>query len=173
MKPKDKGLYLTEKEYNRRINLTTNAIFRAAKAVELQAEVTMEYQGCEIPVPNETDIDAKVIVLMITGHGPRFPKNITLTVHGAIHREINRKLIISTGGIGAVTEKFPPESISKKWLTKSISDVAKKLREICTAENMEAIEKEARKSRREKLREDNSLRSQITFFNILKKKTHV
>jgi hypothetical protein len=165
-----------EKEYERRIGITTNAIFRAAKMAGFQAEATMEYQGCEIPVFNKTDTDAKVIVLMVMGykgHGPRFPKNITLTVHGTIHREINQKLIISTGGIGAGTKKFLPESISKKWLAESISDVAEKLREICTAENMETIEKEARKSRREKLREDDSLRNQTTFFNILKKKTRV
>lgn len=166
----DKKESFKEREYNRRIDLCVIAISRAAESVGLSAYITLEYQGCEVLVKNETNADARVIILMGTGYGPRFPKYIALTVHGYIHKKITGKLFISGGKIGIVGGKFSPNEISEKWLTESISDVAKKLRKLCTKKSMEIIEKEARKKRRQEIKENGSALYQNTYFDIKDKK---
>jgi hypothetical protein len=143
-----------EQEYHRRIHLCERAVLKAAKAAGLDACVTGEFQGCEVKVDTEVCADGRVIILMGTGYHPRFPKYVTLTVHGVIWRRVNKRVKISGGGLGRSEQKFLPDKISQAWLKKAITQAAQAVRETCTAKNMEKLRKEALAKRRQQLKEN-------------------
>jgi len=120
-------------------------------------------------VETEAHADARVIVLMATGHGTRFPKRVTLTVHGAIWRKLNRNLAISGGGIASSERSFLPDSISRIWLKSAIAKTMKALQEICAAENIAKLEKEARAKRRQAIKTDPLQRHSLTTLDVSKK----
>ncbi len=142
-----------EQEYYRRVRLCERAILKAAKAVGLDGYVTGEYQGCEVKVDTEVFADGKVVVLMGTGYAPRFPKHVTLTVHGVVWREVNKRVKISGGRLGRSERSFLPDSISQAWLKKAVLKAAQAVRDTCTAQNIEMLEKKARAQRRQEIKE--------------------
>jgi hypothetical protein len=153
----DKRESPAEKEYWRRINVCAKAIRYAARFAGLEAGVTGEYQGCEMTVPTEVYADAKVVVLMGTGHAPRLPKYITLTVHGVIWQKINGKVSISGGGLGKSQQRFLPDDISYVWLKNAIITAANAVRDTCTEENMDKLRAKALAKRRQDCKERGDL----------------
>ena len=138
-------------EYDRRIDLCGKAVAKATEKLGLRCHFASDYQGIEIRVDTETGI-GKVIILMDTGHGPRFPKYVTLSVHGYVEKYINSKVNICSGGIASSESKFLPDQISTKWLHDAISKTASAIRSICTIENMEKLKVEALALRRQALK---------------------
>ena len=126
-------------EYDRRIKFCAKAIDKATKKLKLQWGFAEDYQGVEIAIPTEVG-DGQVIVLMDTGHGPRFPKFITLTVHGYVDYSVTKN-------------KFLPDQISEKWLKVAISNAAKTVQAICTTKNMAKLKKEALALRRQAVKD--------------------
>jgi len=148
-------------EYDRRIKLCSKAVDRATKKLGLSWGFAENYQGIEIRLDTEVGT-GEVIILMDTGHGPRFPKYIVLTVHGVVDYDVNKNVNIGGGGIERSKNKFLPDQISEKWLKTAISNSAKTVRSICTAENMAKLKKEALALRRREINEYKSARFQRT-----------
>lgn len=137
------------KEYMRRLTLCTNAIYSAATQIGMIGGIAAEnFQGVELRVHTEAPATAEVIVIMITGHGPRFPKNVTLEVHGYIEKEVNRRVRICAGGLASSKARFLPENISIAWLKEAIAKAEDAVRKAGTAENMERLRKKALAKRR-------------------------
>lgn len=152
-------------EYERRIDLCSKAVEKATKKSKHRWGFAADYQGIEIEIETEVG-EGKVIVLMDTGHGPRFPKYITLTVHGYIDHEVNKKVNIGGGGLTRSSKKFLPNEISVAWLTAAILDVAQTVKSICTTENMTKLKSEALVLRRKELKETSLAKYQTTFLKI-------
>ena len=142
-----------DKEYWRRVDLCTKAIFKAAQAVGLNCYVTGEYQGCEISVKTEVYAEGKVVVLMRTGYPPRLPEYVTLTVHGVIWYSVNRRVTINGSGLGHSEKSFRPDKISVQWLQKSILQAAQAIQTVCSASNMEKLRKDVLAKRRQECKE--------------------
>ena len=139
-------------EYDRRIKFCAKAIDKATKKLKLQWGFAEDYQGVEIAIPTEVG-DGQVIVLMDTGHGPRFPKFITLTVHGYVDYSVTKNIDICGGGLIRSKNKFLPDQISEKWLKVAISNAAKTVQAICTTKNMAKRKKEALALRRQAVKD--------------------
>lgn len=148
-------------ECDQRIDLCSKAVEKATKKLKLDWGFAENYQGIEIKVDTEVGYGL-VIVLMDTGHGPRFPKFVTLTVHGYVDYDVNKNVNISGGGIGRTKNKFLPDGISVKWLQEALSSTAKTVKSICTAKNMVRLKKEALALRRREINEHSSSRFQRT-----------
>jgi len=153
-------------EYYRRINLCSKAVDRATKRLRLDWGFAEDYQGIEIKVDTEIGY-GMVIILMDTGHGPRFPKFITLTVHGYVEYDVNKNVSIGGGGLRRSKNKFLPDQISEKWLKMVISNSAKTIQEICTTENMARLKKEALALRRQEVKDSKVSRFQRTTLKVI------
>jgi hypothetical protein len=160
---------VSDAEYHRRIGLCFSAIRTAVKPLNLSAGAAENFQGSETSIKTESWADARVIVLMGTGHGPRFPKHVTLTVHGVVWRKLNRNLAISGGGVASSKQSFLPNSISRSWLTDTVAKTVQTLQRICTAENIARLEKEARAKRRQSIKADPSARYSFTSLEVSEK----
>ncbi|HBC45049.1 MAG: hypothetical protein UX08_C0010G0007 [Candidatus Collierbacteria bacterium GW2011_GWB1_45_35] len=152
-------------EYDRRIKLCANAVEKATKKLRLGWGFAEDYQGIEIKVDTEVGY-GMVIVLMDTGHGPRFPKFITLTVHGYVDYGVNKNVRIGGGGLLRSRNKFLPDQISEKWLKIAISNSAKAVQAICTAANMAKLKKEALAKRRLEIKSSQLARHKQTILNV-------
>lgn len=153
-------------EYYRRINLCAKAVDKATKKLKLNDwHIAQDFQGIEINIDTEMG-EGKVIVLVGTGHGPRFPKYITLTVHGVVRHEVNSHVRIGGGGFERSENKFYPDHISQKWLLDAISKVSKCVKTVCSTKNMERLKKEALALRREEtIKESGLARYQSTYLH--------
>lgn len=149
---------LVQKENERRIALCERIICKVAKSVNLDGGPTSQFQGCVFPVETEIDSNGRVIVLLYVGEhfGLRLSRYVTLTVHGVVWRDINRRVRISGGGIESSTKKFLPGRISLSWIKEAMLRAGNGVKEICTVENMKKLQKEALAMRRLQIKNQNS-----------------
>ena len=127
--------------------------------------IDQNFYSMEIKIDTEVR-HGMVVVLMDTGHGPRFPKFITFTVHGFINHTVNKKVTVSGSGLVRSKNRFLPNQISKKWLETAISNSAETVQAICTADNMAGLEKEALALRHQELRDSNISLSRRTILRV-------